>query len=279
ETSRQPAATTIPPDPAREEYERTGVVRHARPLADDSVLPALLDDAVRFEGAVRALRERGHHRVPYLCTPAIRAVAHDPNLVGLVKGILGADEPWVMWGANIQRGTPNAAFEWHVDVESWHWPTITVVVGLAGCTAENATRYIPFSHALGVPPSAAGDQTDTPRILHTARSLDRRCDAVRAFEGFGTGRFYAFNARCWHCGDPVPSRERTVLFLHYQRAREPRIPYMKDHRTGAWFAEPAAFIVGADPPGGAGVARTDVYPLPRPHGWRGWLRLPWRSRR
>ena len=116
-----------------------------------------------------------------------------------MQSLLGPDEPWVMWGPNIRRGTPNAAHTWHVDLESWYWPSITVVVGLDGCSAENATRYIPYSHELKHAPTVAPNKTDEACILRTAKSLNRRCQDVRTFADFGAGRFYAFNAKGWHC--------------------------------------------------------------------------------
>ena len=244
----------------RSEYEATGMLRSAQPLADPSVLERVSADAPWFAAAVDELRRTGRHRVPYAFTPALEELARDPALVAVVEEILG-DDRWVAWGANIQIGTPNAAFEWHNDIESMFWPSITVVVGISGCTADNATRYVPGSHRLPVGPPSSGDPTDGELVLALARELDPRCDSVVRFDGFGDGMFTVFDANGWHRGDAVASTDRLAAFLHYQRADDLRIPYMSDFTTGSWFDEPAAYLPNpclegdiergvAPPPGG-----------------------------
>lgn len=239
ETESHPATTdTID---VRSEYESTGMVRQALPLADQEILERLRADAPRFANAVAEMREQNLRRVPYEFTPAIEQVAADPALTGVIEQILD-DERWVAWGANIQIGTPNAAHEWHTDIESDHWPTITVAIGLSGCREENATRYLPGSHRFPASPQECGDPTDDELVLATARMLDSRTQEIVRFVGFGDGRFTIFDASGWHCGDAEPSADRLALFLHYQRADDPRIPYMRDFTTNSWFEEAAAFM-------------------------------------
>ncbi len=256
ETESRPAAMGT--NDVRSEYESTGLVRQSMPLADQGVLDRLRADAPWFANAVAELREQGFRRVPYAFTPAIEQVATDPGLTGVIEEILG-DERWVAWGANIQIGTPNAAYEWHTDIESDHWPTITVAIGLSGCREENATRYLPGSHLFPVTPQACGDPTDDELVLATARVLDPRTQEIVRFEGFGDGRFTIFDAKGWHCGDAEPSTDRLALFLHYQRADDHRIPYMRDFTTNSWFEEAAAFV--PNPRLGDDVERA-VYPPP-----------------
>ncbi|MBI1357551.1 MAG: hypothetical protein GC160_24690 [Acidobacteria bacterium] len=254
----------------REEYETTGMVRRALPLADRSGIPALIEEAELFDAAIARFRRRGQlRRVPYLATPAIRRVSRDPGLLGAVGAILGGG-PWVMWGANIRRDVPNQASLWHVDAESALWPTLTVVIGLRGCHAGNATRYIPHSQRLGVNPPAL-PESDGAAVVEAAAALDRRCDRVETFEGFGDGGFYLFNAAGWHCGEPTASAGRVLLFLHYQRADEPRIPYMWDYGQGLWLDYPAPYV--ASQPG----ENKALQPIPRGKGasrrtLRGWFR-------
>jgi hypothetical protein len=186
-----------------------------------------------------------------------------------MQAVLGERVPLVMWGPNIQRQVPNAAGRWHVDIESWHWPTVTVVVGLAGCTAGNATRCIAGSHVLSrQPPTTVSDAV----ALRNARAIDGRCDAICQFEGFGDGFFYVFNARAWHRGDHVAAGERLVLFLHYQLAQDPRVPYMKDYRHGTWFDTPAAHMMVNGSDSCSGVPNDSLYPRPR-RKLRGYLAL------
>jgi|SoiMethySBSTD1v2_1073268.scaffolds.fasta_scaffold1755110_1 hypothetical protein len=130
---------------AANEYRERGFLAQARPLADPSVLPALLADEPAFAAALESIHAEGRRGVPYLLTDAIRRVARDATILATVETILGPRE-WVMWGANIRRATPNQAQAWHVDLESLLWPTVTVAIGLAGCTPESATSCIPGTH-------------------------------------------------------------------------------------------------------------------------------------
>lgn len=244
------------------EYEADGLVRRCRELADTSIVNEIAREAPRFEAAAQDFKRQRINRVPYFFTPAIERAARDTNLLAAVAEILGEDEPWVAWGPNVRESTPNEANRWHVDLESWIWPgSVTAVIGLTGCVAHNSTRCIPGSHRLGQAPQCAGDDTDSDAVIRKAQSLDERCGDVESFSGFGDGRFYLFDARCWHQGDPRTGAGVTRLFIHYQRAREPRVPHMADYDRRAWLEEPCPFIESAP-----GVGSTRLY------------RLPWRER-
>jgi hypothetical protein len=226
----------------RVEYESTGMLRQALPLADASVIPALIEDLEVFREAMAAfLRQGAERRVPYLLTDAIRRVAFDAAIVEAVSAVLGIAEPLVMWGPNIREDIPNQAGCWHVDCESFHWPTITLALGLSGCHGGNATHYIPGSHRLGRHP-AFRPNGEAAATVADAQALDVRCDRVCSFEGFDNGKFYLFDAAGWHAGDPAVSAGRKLLFMHYQRASAPRIPYMLDYGEGRWFDYPAVYL-------------------------------------
>jgi hypothetical protein len=225
----------------RHEYETTGLLRECGTLADPSAIPGVIDDAPQFAAAVNDLTKRGKRRVPYLFTPSIRRLTCDENVTRAVCDIFGNDE-WVAWGANIQAGTPNAAHRWHHDIESVYWPSITVAVGLRACRANNATQFISGTHLLPMSPDVAGDPGRDDLVLASARKANPECDAIVRPSGFGDGKFFLFNARGWHCGDLETSVERLILFLHYQRAGDPRIPYMRDYLKNSWYAEAAAFM-------------------------------------
>lgn len=255
-----------PSDPERwtaaEEYSRRGFVRNARPLADPSVIPDLIADEQVFARAIRELQDAGYrHQVPYLITPAIARVTFDANLTAFVEEILGTDVPWVMWGANIRVDIPNSASHWHADSESRFWPSITVVIGLRGCEAGNATKFIPHSHTVVAHPPYSTELTDADTVLAAAREENLACTHVDSFEGFGNASFYAFNAKGWHCGDPATAAGRVLLFLHYQRADAPRVPQMKDWIEGTWFDRPAAYLSSFDRP----ETSDTPPPVPQPH--------------
>lgn len=230
-------------DSPRSEYERTGMIHRTAALDHPEVINRVLEDAPTFASAVARLRAEGTKTVPYAFTPAIVALANDPAITRLVAAVLG-DTAWVAWGANISNGTPNHAHMWHTDIESRHWPTITVAVGLSGCTEANATRYIGGSHRLTRAPGLGVRHTDDDLVLGRIGEIRPACRTIQRFSGFGDGRFYAFNAAGWHCGDPEASRSRSMLFLHYQRAAMPRIPLMADHTKNLWHQRPAPYIAG-----------------------------------
>lgn len=229
------------PERLRRSYEADGLLTSAYDLAKVDIIPELRRDIPMYQMEIRRNRSQGLFRVPYILTQAIITAAHDENILRVVRAILGTDE-LIMWGPNIQVGTPNEAGLWHTDIESWLWSTITVVVGLRGCSEDNATLCIPHSQRLPVQPWAIADNTKSAAVLEAAQALDQRCHEIRTFEGFQNGRFYLFNAKCWHTGLEGKSGDRELLFLHYDKAANPRIPYMKDYEERSWFDFPATYI-------------------------------------
>lgn len=238
------------------EFRTRGFLSQASPLAVPAILPALLADEPLFTRALAALHAEGRHAVPYLLTDAIRHAARDPHILATVEAILGTPH-WVMWGANIRRATPNQANLWHVDLESLLWPTVTVAIGLDACTPQSATWCIPGTHRLRQPPPAS----ESALLAH---------GQPQQIANFGDGHFYTFDARVWHRGDPASSRDRVVLFLHYQRAADPRIPLMHDYVLQTWRPEPAPYFS----PAANGRLRTDLARLP----WRYRLNRWWKAR-
>ena len=227
-------------DKLREEYESSGIIRSSFPLADGKLVEELRRDVPRYAVEVTRNKTDKLFRVPYLLTQSIVNATHDLNILRVVSAALGTDE-LVMWGPNIQRGTPNEAALWHTDIESWFWPSITVAVGLSGCSQENSTICVAGSHKFPVQPWSVAHNWENDDIVAAARHIDSACDKIENFRGFAPGRFYVFNARTWHCGVPLTSGTRELLFLHYQRASDPRIPYFKNYDLRTWFDFPAAY--------------------------------------
>lgn len=228
-----------------EEYRRDGMIRRTFALDNLGVLAGLSQDAPRFEEMAAAYRQAGQKRVPYKVTPAIEEVARDASLTAVVREVLRTPDALVMWGPNLRTGTPNEAHEWHTDLESLHWPSVTVVVGVARCAPGQSTLCVPGSHH-----------------WLAARLQSRAARPAECAAGFADGRFYLFNARCWHRGQAAANREgRIALFLHYQRAQDRRIPLMLDYERPTWSSESAPYLVI-----GPGPAER------RMHGW------PWRYR-
>ncbi|WP_420861311.1 phytanoyl-CoA dioxygenase family protein [Algirhabdus cladophorae] len=224
-------------------YETQGFLSQSFDLANPFAMEGLVADSAAFEAEVATLRAQGRRTVPYRITDAIRAVAHDAALVEVMTTLLGSSD-WVMWGSNIRIGTPNEAHQWHVDIESVHWPSITVAVGVKGCREENATRVISGSQAIPVVTLEAVDQAQDEAVLRAARTKGKTDAQILSPQGFGDGKFFVFDARAWHAGVPNQSNDRCILFMHYQRADALRVPQMKDYSKGTFFRHPAPFIDG-----------------------------------
>jgi hypothetical protein len=235
----------------RREYAERGFVRESLALADPAPLPALCRDVALFDAKLAGWRARGHARVPYLFTEAIERVARDAAIGAVVETLLGTDR-WVVWGPNLCRETAYAAGRWHVDLESRYWPSVSIAVGVSGCSPEAATWCVPGSHLLWRRPVACREKADSRRL-----GAGRGCGPPEQITGFGDGRFYAFNARTWHRGAPgTPGR--LVLFLHYHPAEAPRVPLMLDYERHRWSRKPAAYRAG---PGATPVTTVARPPL------------------
>lgn len=240
------------------ELERDGFTSRAAALDNPGVIEALVEDRALFDAALSEIRAAGRVQVPYLVTDAITEVGRDEAIRAAARAVLGTDE-WVMWGSNIRTATPNAAHQWHVDLESYLWPTsVTLAVGLAGCSPAGATWFVPGTHRSRRGPRPGED-------------LDGRGVQVGGFED---GRFYAFNAKCWHRGDPAASAGRVVLFTHLQRASEPRVPTMLDYRFNEWSREPAPYWAAPE----CSFVNTAVHRPPLENRVRGWVRRLRRGR-
>jgi hypothetical protein len=241
----------------RLEYHARGFLRESFALNAPTLLPQLCRDGAPFDAQLAEWRALGYARVPYLFTEAIERVAHDAAIIAVIEALLDTDA-WVVWGPNILRENPNAASRWHVDLESRYWPSVTVAVGLSGCSPPTAIWCLPGTHLLSRAPAWSGDASDTDRVLRSARRTKPDVGAPEQFTAFGDGRFYVFDARTWHRGDPGPSAERLVLFLHYQAADARRVPLMLDHIRHRWSRQAAAHLAG---PGTIPVTKVAPVPL------------------
>ena len=240
-TSKQTVFNGMNVDYIRNCWTDMGMVPHTFELANKAVIPYLLDDMPMYLTEVKRNRADELFRIPYLLTEAIIKAAHDPHVLEVASAILGTDE-LVMWGPNLQTGTPNEAYLWHTDVEAWLWPSVSVFIGLEGCLPENSTKCIPGSFRLPCQPWFAANNTSDQATIEAARKLGESNATIQQFDGFGDGRFYVFNAKCWHAGHREISTNRKLLFIHYDKASNYRMPYMKNYIERTWFDYPAIYI-------------------------------------
>jgi hypothetical protein len=241
----------------RREYRARGFLRESFALSDPSPLPQLCRDAAPFDAKRAEWRALGYARVPYQFTAAIERVARDAAIRSVIEALLGT-ETWVVWGPNILRETLDTEPHWHVDLEARAWPMVTVAVGLSGCSAPTSTWFLPGTHLLARSPAWCGDDLDTDRVLRSARRTKPDVGSPEQFATFGDGRFCVFNARTWHRGSPGTSTDRLVLFMQYQPADAPRVPFMLDYVRHRWSPEAAAYLAG---PGATPVTRVARVPL------------------
>ena len=223
------------------EWTAAGLIRETFPLANTRTIPLLLTDYRMYKTEITRNHASNLYRIPYLLTESIIEVAHDPNILRAVSGILGTGE-LVMWGPNIQCNTPTGSEMWHTDIESWLWPAVSVIVGLESCNSDNSTKCIPSSFKIDTQPWRAANNADDALVLKAANILNPECKNIEQFENFADGRFYVFDAKNWHAGALYPSRGRTVLLMHYDKASSYRIPYMENYMERTWFDYPAVYI-------------------------------------
>ena len=241
----------------RREYHERGFLRESFALSDPSPLPQLCRDVALFDEKVADWQAAGRSGIPFLFTDAIEHVARDSAIRAVVEAVLGTDA-WVVWGPTILRETPDAASRWHVDLDARYWPSISVAVGLSGCSAKTVLSYLPGTHRLERTPFSCGDDADTDRVLASARRTNPNCGPPEENAGFGDGRFYAFDAKTWHRGAPGTTTSRLVLFMHYQAANADRVPWMLDYKRHRWSGEPAPFLAGPGATAVTTVARLPV---------------------
>ena len=242
--------------PLRREFQQRGFLRASFALADPSPLPQVCRDVALFDAKFEEWKAAGHSGIPYLFTEAIEHVARDAAIRAVVEEVLGT-AAWVVWGPAIFRETPDAASRWHVDLDARYWPSISVAVGLSGCSPETVLSYLPGTNRLESTPFSLRDGADTDRALRRARRTKPDCGPSEETTGFADGRFYAFDGKTWHRGAPGTTTTRLILFLHYQDAKAERVPLMLDYKRHRWSLEPAPFLAG---PGATPV--TSVAPLP-----------------
>lgn len=248
-------------------YQRQGFLDVALPLTHPDDIDHALADVPLFEAALARFEQEGRRQVPYLLTDSIRRLAVDPAIVATVQTLLGTDQ-WVMWGANIRKSIPNQAQNWHTDLESVLWPSITIALGLSGCKPEGATLFIPGSQAIGRgPASCMSDVADTHSVVRKAQQLVADCTPPCSIDGFADGRFYAFNGGCWHRANEHGADGKVVLYMHYQAAADKRIPLMLDYTSHTWSRKACPYMLSPN----AGSARSDVYQPPLRHRLGSWL--------
>jgi hypothetical protein len=238
------------------EFRERGFLRESFALADPSPLPQLCRDVALFDAKREEWEAAGHAGIPYLFTDAIEHVARDAAIRAVVEAVLGTDA-WVVWGPAIFRETPDAAARWHVDLDARYWPSVSVAVGLSGCSPDTVLSYLPGTHRLDGTPFSWSDGADTDRVLRRARRTNPECGPPEETTGFGDGRFYAFDGKIWHRGAPGTTTTRLILFLHYQNARAERVPLMLDYKRHRWSREPSPFLAAPEV-----SAVTTVAPLP-----------------
>jgi hypothetical protein len=129
---------------------------------------------------------------------------------------------------------------------------------LSGCSAPAAIRFLPGTHVLTRAPAWCGDDSDTDRVLRSARRAIADVGPPEQFAKFSDGRFCVFDARTWHCAAPGQSTDRLVLFMHYQPADARRVPLLLDYVRHRWSQEAAVYVAGPNAKAVTKVARVPL---------------------
>lgn len=248
-----------------------GFLSRAIALAEPGLCARVLSDGALADAAMLDFEQRGVAGVPYMLTESIALLAQDAAIVETVQALL-ATEHWVMWGANIRRSVPNEAQNWHVDLESILWPSITVAVGLDGCSEQSATVFIPGTQRIGKGPvNWLPGESQTTEVVASAQSLTGQSVVPQRVTGYSDGTFAVFNGACWHQANKGGSAAKTVLYLHYQTAADKRIPHMLDYAKHDWSAEACPYF-GSKQARECGLINPLVHKPPLRHRFRQHLR-------
>jgi uncharacterized cupin superfamily protein len=154
--------------------------------------------------------------------PLICAVATNPRLLNLVRGLIGNDV--ILWGASTVIRKPGQAHPWHCDMESAS-PAggfVSVWIGLGNTAQDKGLKFIRGSHAYGVTiqecAARAGilrDARTDEVALRLARERDEAAEIV--CPEVNDGGAMLFDGRIWH-GSENSARNRIALLLQYARA-------------------------------------------------------------
>lgn len=162
-------------------------------------------------------------------SPRLLGVARSPEVVLRVAQLIGDDV--MLWATICFLQAPGERLHWHSDNEFHHVSGVSVWLGAANTTPENALKLMPGSHrwerrpedALSVGAETMLSLAQDERALAMARTCDPDADFVRP--AVHDGEFILFTGNLWHASDNPGSALRTAMGLRFSPPdQEIRIP-------------------------------------------------------
>ncbi len=166
-------------------------------------------------------------------SPQLLEVGKRPEIVERIASLLGDDV--MLWATICFFQPPGGRLHWHTDNEFHHLQGVSVWMGAANTTPENALKIMPGSHRFPKRPEdylCTGEETifsmmEDERALEIARQWWPNADFVRP--QIKDGEFIIFNGNLWHGSDNPSKQQRYAMGLRYsppdQKVRIPMTPW------------------------------------------------------
>ena len=147
-------------------------------------------------------------------------IATHPAILNEVTKILG--ENVMLWGASIQKQSPNEIHPWHSDIESAAsgGKTVSVWIGLKNINQYTSLVCIPYSHRFGETIQEVRyklginrHKTNNKDIVGWAKQRDNRSSLI--LPGMKEGEAIFFDGQLWHKSHNQTQDIRFALLLQY----------------------------------------------------------------
>lgn len=185
----------------------------------------------------------------HLLMPSVRKLAYHPKLITLITQILGDNV--ILWGSQIIQKAPGDDHKWHVDVETFKWPSVNVWIGLENTNENASLKIISKSHTFNHTPQMLCDEEglnliDDGKIIKAALRLNN--GAKLFVPNCKNGQAVFFYGKAWHGSFNQTNKLRTAILLQYSTpASKIQIP-MTFTNPIIWhsFCPPCLMICGKD---------------------------------
>jgi hypothetical protein len=205
-----------------------------------------------YAGGVSFYEDTPWFQSLHALSPQLLAVGRRAGVVERVAQLIGDDV--MLWATICFLQGAGERLHWHSDNEFHHVSGVSVWMGAANTSPENALKLMPGSHRFPQRPEhflSAGRETmetlqEDERALSLARAWSASAEVVRP--AVRDGEFILFDGTLWHASDnPRPAR-RCAMGLRFSPPSERvRIP-MTAWEPTIWdpAAPPTVLVRGED---------------------------------
>jgi ectoine hydroxylase-related dioxygenase (phytanoyl-CoA dioxygenase family) len=160
-------------------------------------------------------------------------IASSSIIVDKLKPILG--ENILLWGYKLICQEPNKYHRWHVDVEHYKWPGVTVWLALKNLNEKTSISLITHSHDLPITPQELNTNL-TEEIVKIAQKINSNCELKTLF--LQPLEFIVWNGMLWHSTKNESSVERYSIVLQYCNTKQrPMYPLTYNIPNTLWCSE------------------------------------------